>query len=50
MPVDPDKPKVVEGMSPDQVTEMEKEIEALQRVCPAQFLVTAWRPWLPSDR
>ncbi len=31
MLVDPDKHKVVEGLTPEQVTKMEKEMEALQR-------------------
>jgi hypothetical protein len=31
MLVDPDKSKIVEGLTPEQVSKMEKEIEALQR-------------------
>jgi hypothetical protein len=31
MLVDPDKHKVVEGLTPEQVAKMEKEMEALQR-------------------
>ena len=31
MLIDPDKSKIVEGLSPEQVSKMEKEMEALQR-------------------
>jgi hypothetical protein len=31
MLVDPDKQKVVEGLTPEQIAKMEKEMEALQR-------------------